>query len=226
MRVLAELAAKAAGPGEEVRGGAYELMLAQLHEHRRTLKSIQSIERKIEAKRSFVGQYDEYIAGALEGGQGGHDLVLTSVMVWHLDIGNWARGLEIAAYALAHGLVLPDQYNRDIATLLIDESSTAALAGTLTGDEALRVLSEVDSLTAERDAPDQARAKLHKAIGYALMGKTPTHEPDIAALDESKARLAMEHLQRAHQLFDKVGVKKDMERLERRLKANASTGPD
>ena len=59
MRVLAELAAKAAGPGEEVRGGAYELMLAQLHEHRRTLKAIQSVERKIEAKRSFVGQYDE-----------------------------------------------------------------------------------------------------------------------------------------------------------------------
>ena len=219
MRVLAELAAKAAPPGDEVKGSAYELMLAQLYEHRRTLKNIQSIERKIEAKRAFVGEYDDYITGALEGGQGGQDLVLTSVMVWHLDVGSWARALEIAAYALQHGLALPDQYNRDVATLLIDETSTAALAGKLLGDEALRVLAEVASLTAERDAPDQARAKLHKAIGYALMGKTPTNEPDITTLDESKARLAMDHLQRAHELFDKVGVKKDMERLERRLKA-------
>ena len=34
----------------------------------------------------------------------------------------------------------------------------------------------------------------------------------------------MDHLERAHNLFDKVGVKKDMERLERRIKA--ATGPD
>ena len=83
----------------------------------------------------------------------------------------------------------------------------------------MRVLAEVASLTAERDAPDQARAKLHKAIGYALMAKTPTHEPDITALDVTKAQLAMGHLQRAHELFAQVGVKKDMERLERRIKA-------
>ena len=43
LRVLAELAAKAAGPGDEVRGSAYELMLAQLAEHKRTLKTIQSM---------------------------------------------------------------------------------------------------------------------------------------------------------------------------------------
>ena len=219
LRVLAELAAKAAPPGDEVKGGAYELMLAQLHEHGLTLRKIQSVERKIEAKRAFVGEYDDYITGALEGGQGGQDMVLTSVMVWHLDVGSWARGLEIAAYALRHNLALPDRYERDLATLLIDETATAANAGKLLGDEALRVLAEVDSLTAHRDAPDQARAKLHKAIGYALMGKTPTNEPDITTLDESKARKAMDHLQRAHILFDKVGVKKDMERLERRLKA-------
>lgn len=219
MRVLAEQAAKAAPPGDEVKGSAYELMLAQLYEHRRTLKTIQSIERKIDAKRAFLPVYDDYLTGALAGGQGGEDKVLTSVMVWHLDVGNFERGLALGAYALQHQLALPDQYSRDIATLLIDETSTAALAGKLLGEEALRVLAEVDGLTAERDAPDQARAKLHKAIGYALMGKTPTHEPDITTLDISRAQLAMGHLQRAHELFAQVGVKKDMERLERRLKA-------
>ena len=53
---------------------------------------------KIEAKRTFVGDYDDYITGALEGGQGGQDMVLTTMMVWHLDVGSWARALEIAAY--------------------------------------------------------------------------------------------------------------------------------
>ena len=225
MRVLAELAAKAAGPGDEVRGSAYELMLAQLAEHKRTLKTIQSTERKIEAKRKMLPDFEDYVTGALEGGQGAHDMVLTTVLVWHLDAGNWARGLEIAAYALAHGLVLPDQYNRTLPTLLIDETATAAAKGQLVGDEALRVLAEVDQLTADKDAPDQARAKLYKAIGYALIGKTPTSEPDFTTLDETKARLAMEKLQRAHELFAQVGVKKDMERLERRLKA-ADTGTD
>lgn len=224
MRVLAEQAALATPNGGQVEGSAYELMLAQLYEHRRTLKAIQSVERKIEAKRTMLADFDAWIDGALAGGQGGQDLVLTSVMVWHLDVGNWARGLQIAEYVLQHGLALPDQYNRDTATLLIDETSTAALAGSLTGPDALVVLARVDQMTAERDAPDQARAKLHKAIGYALMGKTPTTEPDITTLDPALARRAMDQLQRAHQLFGQVGVKKDMERLERRLKA--SPGPD
>ena len=224
MRVLAEQAALATPNGGQVEGSAYELMLAQLYEHRRTLKAIQSVERKIEAKRTMLADFDAWIDGALAGGQGGQDLVLTSVMVWHLDVGNWTRGLQIAEYVLQHGLALPDQYNRDMATLLIDETSTAALAGSLTGPDALVVLARVDQMTAGRDAPDQARAKLHKAIGYALMGKTPTTEPDITTLDMALARRAMDQLQRAHQLFGQVGVKKDMERLERRLKAG--TGPD
>lgn len=223
MRVLAEQAAKAAPPGDEVKGSAYELMLAQLYEHRRTLKTIQSIERKIDAKRAFLPVYDDYLQGALAGGQGGEDKVLTSVMVWHLDVGNFERGLELGAYALQHKLALPDQYNRDIATLLIDETSTAALAGKLLGQEALLVLGQVFALTDSYDAPDQARAKLHKAIGYALMGKTATTDPDITALPLAIADLAMVNLARAHELFDKVGVKKDMERLERRIKAPPGT---
>ncbi len=223
MRILAAQAASKAAPGGEVQGSAYELMLAQLYEHRKVLKGIQSIERKIEAKREFLPVYEDYLDGALAGGQGGEDKVLTSVMVWHLDVGNFERGLELGAYALAHKLPLPDQYNRDIATLLIDETSTAALGGKLQGMHALEVLEKVGQLTDDHDAPDQARAKLHKAYGYALIGKTATTDPDIADLPLPVATRAMHHLARAHELFDKVGVKKDMERLERRLKAPPGT---
>ncbi|MCW8207623.1 terminase [Verminephrobacter aporrectodeae subsp. tuberculatae] len=216
-------AAQAVPAGGELEGSVYELMQAQLYEHRRTLKNIQSIERKIEAKRVFLPVYDDWVNGALAGDTGAQDIVLVSVMVWHLDVGSWARGLQIAAYALRHKMALPDQYQRDIATLLIDESSTAALVGKLNGDEAVQTLGEVEKLTRDLDTPDQARAKLHKAIAYALIGKTPSVDPDFSTLAPEQAIQAMDQLQRAQQLFDKVGVKKDMERLERRLKAAPGT---
>jgi len=222
MRIEAAQAARAAGPGQPVEGDAHKLLLAQLIEHRRTLKNIQSTERRIEAKRTMVGDFDSYVTGALEAGQGGEDIILTTMLVWNMDVGNWDRALEIASYCMAHKLTLPDQYNRTLPVLLIDEPATAAAQGKLVGDQALRVLSQIDLLTADHDAPDQARAKLYKAIGYTLMGKTPTNEPDITTLDESKAHMALKYLQRAFGLFDNVGVKKDMERLERRLKATDS----
>ena len=217
-RVLAAQASAAAPHGGQVQGSLYELMQAQLYEHRLALKNIQSIERKIEAKRTFLPVYDAYVDGALAGGNGAQDMVLTSVMVWHIDIGSFQRALHIGSYALQHGLALPDQYDRDVATLLIDEFSTAALTGKVPADQAVQILTAVSDLTAAYDAPDQARAKLHKAIGYALVGKTGPAEVDYTTLDFAPARAALPHLQRALELFENVGVKKDMERLERRLK--------
>jgi hypothetical protein len=54
--------------------------------------------------------------------------------------------------------------------------------------------------------PDQVRAKLHFAIGRHL-AKAGTD--DATALD---------HLRRAVELHDKVGAKKDIEQLERKLR--------
>ncbi|RZJ62949.1 MAG: terminase [Acidovorax sp.] len=218
LRVLAELSARAAPHGQEVRGTAYELMLRQLAEHKRLLKSIQSVERKIEAKRELLAVYDEYLTGALAGGQGAHDMVLVTLMVWHMDAGSWVRALELARYVIANGLAMPAEYSRTPAVILIDSAATAALEGKLFGDEAVRVLADVAQLTEAHDAPDQARAKLCKAIGYALVGRTPTTTPDYTTVDETKARAALAQFSRANELFAQVGVKKDMERLERRLK--------
>ncbi|MFN7043249.1 MAG: terminase, partial [Acidovorax temperans] len=39
-------------------GTAYELQLAQLHQHRLRLKDLHSVERKIEAKRVMLPEYD------------------------------------------------------------------------------------------------------------------------------------------------------------------------
>ncbi|SEA50828.1 phage terminase small subunit [Variovorax sp. YR216] len=217
-RKLAVLAVAAVPSGGELQGSAYELMLVQLAEHRRRLKDIQSVERKIEAKRQFLPDYDAWVDGALSAGQGAQDLILTTVLVWHIDAGNYRRALQIAPYAVRHDLPLPDQYERNLATVLIDEFGAAALGGKMTIAEAREHLPQVIALTEELDAPDQARAKLHKAMGFALIGKTGPADVDFDAVSTPDARAALEHLQRALALFDQVGVKKDIERLERRLK--------
>ena len=80
-RMLAAQSAAASPAGGEVLGGEYELMLAQLVEHRRQLKDIQSIERKIEAKRVFLPIYKAWVESAVEHGNGAQDQVLMTVLV-------------------------------------------------------------------------------------------------------------------------------------------------
>jgi len=93
--------------------------------------------------------------------------------------------------------------------------------------QAAALLIEADTLTAEQDAPDQARAKLHKAIAYAALGKVQTaEEPDLSAIESGALSLALARLQRALELDSNAGVKKDIERVERALsKAGASVEP-
>lgn len=216
-RKHAAAAAAAAPQGAATEGSAYELMQAQLYEHRRALKGIQSIERKIEAKREFLPLYQAWVDGVLAAGNGAQDVVLATVFVWCVDVGDYERALQLGTYILHHGLTLPDLYSRDPATTLIDEMADAHLRGRMPLDQAVPLLMRVGELTDGKDVPDQARAKLHKAIGYALMGKT-TSDVDVAQLPLEVAQLALPHLHRALELFQGVGVKKDIERLERRVK--------
>lgn len=231
-RVLAQQEAQrtaAADPFGGASGGQHQLMLAQLHAHQRQLKDIQSTEKKIEAKHKLLPQYQEYLAGVLAADAGMQDPVVTTLLVWLLDTGHYPPALELAAYCLRHKLQLPDRFNRNVPTLLLDEVSDAALKGQLHGVDALAILAQVDLLTHGLDAHDQARAKLHKAIGWAAMGKTHTQDlnaDEIKQLQLDKVHIALQHLQRATTLNDKAGVKKDVERLERRLKELQPNAPN
>jgi hypothetical protein len=202
-RVSAELAAASAAPGGSLAGAsAYELMLAKLATDRRRLKAIQSIERKIDVKRAeLLPEYVEYVAGALRGGRGAQDDVLTTVMIWRIDAGDFAGALDIARYALAHRMTLPDQYDRPLATAIAEEFAQAALAAFKLGETFdASQLAEVMTLTESADMHDQVRAKLHKALGKALQ--------------ESDSMSALDHLRRALQLDERAGVKQDIARLE------------
>lgn len=186
----------------------YELMLAQLAGHKHQLKEIQSIERKVELKRKLLPDYLPYVEGVLEGKAGVQDDVLMTIMVWAVDVGDLDLALRIGAYALANGLETPDQYARDTATLLAELYADESLAGKEVPTDTLQ---DVCELTREKDMPDEVRAKLYRAIGLGL--------------EEVSLESALQHLQRAVQLHERVGAKKDIERIERAIKNRDKNTP-
>lgn len=209
-RITATMAAAAAGgPGATMEGAsAYELMLAKLANDKRRLSSIKSIQAKVVVKRELLPEYAEYVAGALQGGRGAQDSVLTTIMVWRLDAGDFAGALDLAAYVLKHKLALPDEYERTPATVIVEQFADAALVAMKAGEPFdTEQLMAVEQLTQGYDMHDQVRAKLYKALGYATRVEQPT--------------TALVHLRRALQLDDRIGVKMDIERIEKDLAKTA-----
>jgi len=213
-------------------GSEYELLLARLAEHRRTLKDIQSVEEKGRYKAAALADFEPWVAGVMKGGSGAADEVLTTMIAWHVDAGNYAQALNLAAYAIKHGLTMPDQFVRTVPVFIMDELTNAALSGRMAAsvgpdndglDNAAiaALLARVLKLTEKHDAPDPVRAKLLKAHAYAMLGKLGRSDFDTATLEPRVAQTALAELQRATTLNDAVGVKKDMSKIEGFLKKKA-----
>lgn len=215
----------AAAPAQASMAGhsAYELHLAQLHQHYQQLKQVQSTEGKAELKAKLLEQYQPYVAGVLSAGQGAQDEVITTLLVWHIDAGSIASALNIAEYVLTHGLTLPDRFNRDVATLVADEVGEYALKVIKQGPFDPALLERAIVLTASHDMPDEARAKLHLALGraylFGLDPKADVYTPEAA----ERMTQAEHHISRAIELHTNCGGKKDLEQAKRLLKKHAST---
>lgn len=204
MRVSAsETARRAAVPLRNA--NAYEQMLVKLAADNRTLKQISSKERKAAKKRELLPFYLPWVAGVLENGKGAQDDIVMTVMLWRLDADDIAGALEIARYAMTYGLTMP--VGRRPTPCLLAEEVALAAQRLLTAKQpvSLENLLDTIALTERADMPDIVRAKLHKITGYVLR--------DAEQLPE-----ALAHLQRAIQLESTIGVKKDIEQLERQLR--------
>lgn len=218
----AQAAAEVAGPTQTMEGlNAYELQLAQLIQDRARLKGIQSTEGKIELKRQLLPAYAPYVEGVLSAGKGAQDEVLVTVMLWRIDAGDYAGGLDIAAYVFQHGLLMPDRFNRTVGCLVAEEVAEGAIKALKAGQPFdIAVLHRTAELTAEQDMPDEVRAKLHLALGRAtLFGLTLDAQGQPGQVDTG-----IELLKRAIELHDKCGGKKDLEAAERLRKHLAGNG--
>jgi hypothetical protein len=189
---------------------AFELMLAQLYEHKKILKGIQSMELKGQKKAEFLPEYMPYVDGALSADHGEPDEIISTMMIWAIDAGDIDTALRIGAYVMAHKLPLPDHFGRTTATGLAEEIADRYLRDETSVSP--EQLSTLHALVDPEDMPDQVRSKLHKAIGLALM------ERGDSDLD------ALEMLKSATRFNDRAGVKKQIAALEKKLKEDAESG--
>ncbi len=224
LRKRAALEAAATAPAQTMAGATtYELQLAQLHQDRLRLSNIQSTEGKVALKVQLLPAYVPYVDGVLAAGRGAQDEVLTTVMVWRIDIGDYAGALDIGEYVLKHGLKMPDRFERNTACMLAEEIAEEALKAHKAGSTfSLTDLNRAAQLTAQHDMPDQARSKLHLALGrgYAWVAE---NDPEVDQADWLMN--AKRELSRAIELHDKCGAKKDLERVDRLLKKHAESKP-
>ncbi|MDR7024218.1 hypothetical protein J2X10_001755 [Pseudomonas peli] len=214
-------AAAAAGPSQTMEGAtAYEHQLAQLAQHRLRLKQVQSTQGKASLKALLLPEYVPYVQGVLEAGNGAQDEVLTTVMLWRIDAADYPGALEVAEYVIKHNLKMPDRFERTTGTLIAEEIAEAALKAQKAGESfPLSILEQAARITAEQDMPDQARAKLHLAIGKALAGSVS--DEGAVGIDLLHLEQAKQHLAKAIDLHSNCGGKKDLERVDRLLKKHA-----
>ncbi|MCC2603009.1 phage terminase small subunit [Sphingopyxis yananensis] len=188
----------------------------------RDLKGIKGIDQKVAHKKKQIGEYAAWIEGLLEAdaglGTGIAAEIAPTIMVWHIDIGDYEAALPIGAFLIRHGAAMPARYNRDPASVLTEEIAAAALKQQAAGESfCVNVLLNLETIVDGIDMHDEIRAKLNKAIGSEMLraGETvPANEAD-AYLTSAGAYLA-----EAQRLHDRIGVK---DRLKRVAKLIAAT---
>lgn len=170
-RVEAEQAAKRAAGGNLMEGTPiYQQTLLQLATDRARLKQIQSSKAKGQLKAALLPTYDAYIEGVLAADAGGQDDVVSTLMLWNIDAGLYDAALDIAAYVLAHGLTMPDRFERTAGCVVAEEIGIAALNALKTGAAFdLGVLNRAVEVTKGHDMPDQVRARLLLARARCLL---------------------------------------------------------
>lgn len=222
-------------PGSEAPTGQAAIMLIKLTEDRRRLSEIQSVERKIAVKRDeLLPEYAAWIEGLLAAAddlpEGQPQDVLTTIMMWRIDAGDFDGALDIAAVVLAKAIPLPSQFVRTPACAVAEQIADAIILDpVLAGSK--RIIEAVEALTNSHDMPDEVRAKLFKA--YAVIAEAELKEIDAhgEAPDGPAGHAAalidhgLTRARRALELDQNAGVKGLIKSFESRQKKLPASSP-
>lgn len=205
---------------------AAQIGLRLAHDLRR-LKEIRSIDLKIAAKREMLPEYRPWVQGILAADAGvGTGLaaeVVPTCMVWLIDVGDYDNALSLAEFVLRHKVPMPSRYQRDAATIIVEEIADAALRAQNAGNRfSLETLGEVLDLTFACDIHDEVRAKLLKAAGNEELAAGEAAEATAAAPFLKAALSALNEAQRLH---DRIGVKDKIKRAKKLLAAISAAAP-
>ncbi len=199
---------------------AAQIALRLTHDLRR-LKEIRSIDRKIAAKREMLPEYKAWVEGILAAdvgvGTGVGAEVLPTYMVWLIDVGSYGEALDLVPFVFRHDVQMPSRYQRDAATIVVEEIAEAAAKAQNAGTAFdLDVLLQVEELTADHDLHDEVRAKLLKAIGIEQLRIA---EGMVAADSAGGLEATLVTLREAQRLNDRIGVKDRIKRADKLLTA-------
>ncbi|WP_449472014.1 phage terminase small subunit [Sphingobium chungangianum] len=205
---------------------AAQIGLRLTHDLRR-LKGIKSIDHKIAVKREVLPDYRDWVAGILAADAGvGTGLaaeVLPTCMVWLIDVGDYDNALSLAEFVLRHNVPMPSRYQRDAATIIVEEIADAAIKAQNSNESfSLDALRAVAGLSELSDIHDPVRAKLFKAIGIELLDRG-----EDAPAEDAKPLLeqALASLTEAQRLHDRIGVKDKVKRANKLLAAITAAAP-
>jgi len=221
--VLASGAAPAM-PEEGDAASEYRNLLAQLHEDLRALQTIQSTDAKVAKKRELIDNYLPWCEGALtvpEGQAAPQDEIVVTIFIWALDLREWGLALDLYDHVASHALQLPERFHRSPRALLWSEMADAAIGepGLVPHDVLLRAQPGADPVP---DVKDETIARMFRAIGESWSRQAEAFDPNAeSAPAGGKAMLidaALTAMREATRIHANVGVKKQIEQLEREAK--------
>ena len=217
---LNALAAKEAVKADEFGGvrtdaSVYQLQLTELKNDIHVLRSIQSQEKRAEAKKELIPKHMPYVLGVVQSGaKVEQDEVITTIMLWCFDWGLFMQGLSLAEYALQNDLKMPDSFSRSTATIVAEEIGNAARISYKQGELfQLNVLEKAQKVTSTFDMPDEVRAKLLVALGRSY-------------LQSELYPLAVFFLKSAIAKHENCGGKQDLQKAEKLLKEQLKNSPE
>lgn len=190
------------------------LMEASLDEDLARISAIPGRASRQDLKRDeLLPKYQDYIQRYLDSGLVFQNRVLVMVMVWLFDTAQFEDALQLADIAIEQKQQMPERFKRDVPTFVADAVIEWAYEEYQSGRSPEPYLSDlVHRVDGEWQLPEQVPAKYHKLIGIRAMEAEPK---DWAT--------ALLHLERATELYPKVGVGTRIENCRKALrKAEAS----
>lgn len=185
----------------------------RLFSHLNQLKDIKSTQEKIAKKKEWLPEYHGYIDGCLAVSPSAQNTTLVTLMVWAVDAGEYELAVRIAEYALLNDMVMPEGYKRGIAEFITEQCAIEFCDDLELAVAHAELIKKIIELGVGEQMVDQARAKIHRALGDALKDAQP-----IEAQNAYKNALRLD---------SKVGCKKDLTALEKLFtKQTTESSPD
>lgn len=192
------------------------LQEAALDQDLERLKALPGMASRQDLKRNeLLPKYQDYVQRYVQSGLVFPNRVLVQVMVWLFDTVQFEDALELAEIAIQQGQKMPEGFKRrEVQTFIADAICEWAYDEYQAQRSPEPYLSDLlPRVDGEWELPEQIPAKYHKLIG-------------IRALEAKDWAKAIKHLERATELYPKVGVGVRIENARKALRKQTTTSGD